>query len=218
MRMCFAAILGLSVACSGKPVVMAPSDAAADVPPDVAPDVRRETSVMDSRIDVVPRDAADSRGEDARADASPCLSGGVDGGAIHCPGYSNTRVIDLDWSSGPKGSSILAYSSSVGGFGGNDALVVRFTTPATTSPNLGHIGVAEYTGPPTFRVAKLSCTACDFGGGSPCQSPEDYFSVGSNSVGAASLAPSTTYYFNVHNVGCSGVCDVIVTLQKPTGL
>jgi len=130
-------------------------------------------------------------------------------GAIVCPGYANTRILPIKWD--PKGQQ-HELSASVGGFGANDILITQFTTGAS-SPDRGFTTMAESSGPPTTRVAKLSTIPCDlvppaYTG----QTPQFGLAFGSQ---PGYLQPNTVYYFNAKNVNCSGTCNVIVTLQAP---
>jgi len=129
----------------------------------------------------------------------------------------------------------LGYTANVGGFGPNDAVVVRFTTSAaTTSTATGYIQAVEYQDPPSGRTAALSAIPCDFtgglpkvGGGTNAFGPNDNAPWASISLvgpksGASTLLPSTTYYFNIRNspgstCGSSGSCNMLITLSKPSG-
>ena len=157
-------------------------------------------------------------------------TGGGGGGPISCPGFATTRVLDMNWTPKPQ----LGYTVNVGGFGPNDAIVVRFTTSAsTTSTAMGYIQAAEFSDPPSGRTAALSATPCDFvglpkvGGGTTAFGPGDiapkaYFTLFNPNTGNPTLLPSTTYYFNISNStpsSCqsSGSCNMIITLSKPSG-
>jgi hypothetical protein len=177
--------------------------------------------------------ASNAGGTSTAASATVSISGGGGGGGggpISCPGFATTRVVDMNWGPNPQ----LAYTSNVGGFGPNDAVVVRFTTSNITSATgKGYIQAAEYSGSPSGRTAALSATPCDFvglpkvGGGTNAFGPGDiapkaYFSLVAIKSDASTLQPSTTYYFNISNSPSStcqsiGSCDMIITLSKPSG-
>jgi hypothetical protein len=155
--------------------------------------------------------------------------GGGGGGPISCAGFAATRVIDIGWGSAQK-----VYTVNSGGFGPNDAVVVRFTTGSiTTSFNKGNISAVEFADPPSYRSGSLSDTPCDFtvglplvGGGSSVfandQGPFLYFTVFNRKSGAATLQANTTYYFNIINMPGStcqatGSCNMDMVLNKPSG-
>ncbi len=152
--------------------------------------------------------------------------GNTGGGVGSCAGFTSTRVLVLDWNNPTR-----VFTSSAGGFGANDAVVVQFTTGPNPSPagNLPKIVAAEYVSAPSGRIATLSDKACDFGSGlamgavtvNGATTVTMPFSVGPNNTGYyASLQPSTTYYINIKNApgstcGLSGSCDMYVDLLKP---
>jgi hypothetical protein len=162
--------------------------------------------------------ASNAGGTSPPASATVTIGGG--GGGITCTGFANTRVLPITWSSTGVGVPILVYSKDAGGFGPNDALVVSFTTPSGTSVNLGELDTGEYQSGTADIIMELSSTACDFSAArNTGQGVTFGFSVGPNSQGALPLNPSTTYYVNMkHNGTCTGVCNVIFTLKKPSGL
>jgi hypothetical protein len=182
--------------------------------------------------------ASNATGTSAPASATVTITGsGGGGGSVVCAGFPGTLSQGLAWD-GPGGvgaTSLTTYNS--GGFAGNGALVVQFTTPAVTTPptrGVGSISLVEFSGPPTPRTGALSTTPCDFATGITGQSvsstfagnpePKFYFTLGMSRPGYIQLQPSTTYYFNVDNFyggasECSPgpYCDVKVTLTKQPG-
>src|SRR5437867_2063557 len=71
--------------------------------------------------------ALNANGQSALASKTVTVStggGGGGGGAISCAGFNATHVIDMSWSSPVRTPSTM---------GGNDAIVVRFTTGSTNS-------------------------------------------------------------------------------------
>jgi hypothetical protein len=119
-------------------------------------------------------------------------------------------------------------TSDFGGFGPNDALVFKFTTPANggTLTKKGSVSAAEYGDPSASRYGTLSTVACDFAGTNaptitgttpPQQqifclatqtacSTNVSFGITFNPAksGAALLLPGTTYYVNIGNWHPSG--------------
>lgn len=146
-------------------------------------------------------------------------------GALSCPGYANTTVVDFTWA--PKTQVLKAVSS---GFGNSDIVVARFTTPANLARNgaYGYVSFVEYGGFSSERTAVLSTKECDFG--VAADSTHGYWANGkvgtsgtviftSNINAGVALQPSTTYYFNINNMyygapKCGGLsCPIGVTLQ-----
>jgi hypothetical protein len=184
--------------------------------------------------------ASNAGGTSAAAQATVTISGGGGGGGgpVACSAFPNTLSESLAWD-GPGGvgaTSLTTFDS--GGFTGNGALVVQFTTPAVTKPptrGVASIGLTEFSGPPTPRTGSLSTTPCDFTTGITGQAglsttfagspaPKFYFTLGMTRPGYIQLQPSTTYYLNVDNFyggvnECSPgpYCDVKVTLTKQPG-
>src|SRR4029078_3568457 len=86
------------------------------------------------------------------------------GGPITCSGFAETIVVDLPW--GLPGSGGVRVITK--GFGNNDIVVARFTTPATTAANVyASIAAAEYVDQKHQRTAALSRTPCDFSNPNP---------------------------------------------------
>ncbi|HEX3161143.1 MAG TPA: hypothetical protein VHQ92_01070 [Pseudolabrys sp.] len=155
---------------------------------------------------------------------------GSGGGGGSCPGQGFNKVINLtfNWTSPTR-----LFTSSQGGMGPNDAAILSFTTGNVTSPtnNLPHIVCAEFSSPPSQRIAVLSAQACDFSAqqwqgattsGTTVQIP---FTVNnpSNFGYYPILKLNTTYYFNLKNqpspsCASGGNCDVACDLIKPAGL
>ena len=160
--------------------------------------------------------------------------GGLGGGSwpVSCPGFSKTLNIDLSWAS--TGSATRLLTGNYGGFGSNDAVVVRFTPPAgSASYGSGTISMAEWGGGPVTRFSTISATPCDF-------SQSGWFSLYNVSTGTSLsyslqvggaqqawvtvLNPGTTYYLNVKNTTYTGTqtcsnstCDMFVDFYKPPG-
>ena len=146
--------------------------------------------------------------------AGPC------GGPITCQGFTNTRVMVANWQNPQR-----MYTSSYGGFGPTDALVIQFTAGSGSSTNnLPRLAGAEYNAAPAQRQATLSPTPCDFGhqpmpganaAGTTITIP---FAVGTgNNYGYYATVPSNaTWYLNVKNVpsgGCTSDCNMFFDLN-----
>lgn len=168
------------------------------------------------------------------SDQPPPSSGGP---IPACTGYANTKVIDASFPANGSGSNRYYYTSqnvftnATSGFGANDAIVVRFTTPASES----YMNVSMYetgsgsTGQPSYRTITMSREACDF---QVPRSGNAFYAV--NSTGFSvnisvatgtqryNLQPNTTYYVNVNNYVGSDLacmasrCDVFFLLTNPT--
>jgi hypothetical protein len=155
------------------------------------------------------------------------------GGAIACSGFSKTHVIDVNWS-GSTGN-VRVLTKDYGGFGSNEIVVARFTTPASSAPNVyAQIKAGQWIDADTARTAALSQTPCDFPSPNPLGrlattsgwgviSPSVTYAIGGSSSFYAILQPSTTYYFNIKNEvsgasTCSGSCNMFIELAKPNGL
>ena len=153
------------------------------------------------------------------------------GGAISCPGFDKTIVLDLNW--GAPGTAAPRLATS--GFGGNSITVARFTTPASTAPNVyAQIKSGQWVDAARETTASLSTSPCAFPYPNPVGrlatttvgvvSPSVTYAVGGSSLYYAILQPGTTYYFNIkHEVNgvqtcTSGSCNMFVELQKPNGL
>jgi hypothetical protein len=154
--------------------------------------------------------------------------GGGGGGNIVCnmPNGGATHVVNATW-----GTSQLYYSVNIGGFGPNDAIVVKFTTSSiTTATGKGSISAVEYADPQAPRTGALSASPCDFGasalplkGGGVAAfandtAPYSYFSLVNPKTGTATLQANTTYYWSIENSSCpSGSCNVLITFNKVPG-
>jgi len=157
------------------------------------------------------------------------------GGPISCAGFRATHVLDIPWGA-PSSAAPRVLTSSAGGFGNNEIVVGRFTTPASTAPGVfAVIKSAEWGDQQHLRTASLSQTPCDFSYPNPLgrlatttvgtPSPSVNYAIGGTSTYYAILQPSTTYYFNIKNEA-SGVstcapgesCNMFIELQKPRGL
>jgi hypothetical protein len=154
-------------------------------------------------------------------------------GQIACAGFARTVVIDLPWASTTAASRVL--TSSYGGFGANDALVVKLTVPAgVVSFSPGSINMAEWGTGGNPRYASLSTTACDFSTtnwfsdlwASGTISTPLYVGVPAPAYAGASLQAGQVYYLNIRNTdrwgnpSCSepsGYCNMFIDFYKPPG-
>ncbi len=129
------------------------------------------------------------------------------GGPIACPGFPRTLVIDAKVPDGTTGVNRY-YTESYGGFYSADALVLRFTAPATGDAyfriNLTESGTA--TGAAAFRTISLSSAACDFNPASASALvPADTGQGASYTLTTVAgqpgiqLVAGRTYYVNVKN-------------------
>lgn len=131
----------------------------------------------------------------------------------------------------------IAYSTySETGFRWNGAWAVRFTVPGTAQDaSFGSVQVAEFNGPPTYREATLSRTACDFrpidatGNNGPVavatgNTASLTFVAGASLPGYPGLAPGGAYYLNVRNylagsnaITCASPsrCDALANINLP---
>lgn len=174
--------------------------------------------------------ASNSGGTATTAPVTVTVTGSTGGGgSISCPGW-NTLVLDLNWASA---GNVAADSAGQGSFGNNEMVIARFTTPAGTAANLGHISAYEWPGGggPVPRTAALSATPCNVdtslaaGALTQASTPNIYYRVGGTDAYYPVLQPNTTYYFNIinrnsagsHSCG-AGVCPIRVELNKPQGL
>jgi len=153
-------------------------------------------------------------------------------GALSCSGFNKTLVIDVAWSSTTAATRYV--TQQYGGFGANDALVVRFTPPAGASFGSGALSGAEYSGPTTTRTGKISTSPCDFSTATQFTLYNAFSASTFNlpiQVGGTQLAwtmlmaPGTTYYLNIKNTDKKGIatcaagkyCDMFVDFLKPQG-
>lgn len=133
-------------------------------------------------------------------------------GALSCPGYNNTYVVDLKYQRSGD-------FKDVGTFGQGDLLIARFTTPTTLANRgaEGLIAVGEYAGngEQFYRTAVLSATPCSFTAAGNALATGTGPTVYFNNY---PLSPGTTYYFQINNTyrgspSCNdGNCPVRVTL------
>jgi len=140
-----------------------------------------------------------------------------------CPGFTNTRVIPLSWT-----NPVRQYTSSYGGFGVNDAVVVEFTTGnLSSSSSLPHIVAVEFQSSPSSRIATLSKTPCDFGPQAmPGASTEGYTVTMAFALGTGYnwgyyplLELNTKYYVNIKNnanpvCAANNNCNMSIDLLK----
>ena len=159
--------------------------------------------------------------------------GGGGGWPLQCPGFTKTLNIDLPWASTDSNTRLL--TSNYGGFGRNDAMVVRLTPPAGSgSASSGTVSMAEYGGGPITRFSTISTTPCDF-------SQSGWFTTYNVSTGTSLsyslqvggaqqawitlLMPGIPYYLNVTNTTYTGTqtctsgsnCDMFLDFYKPPG-
>jgi hypothetical protein len=161
--------------------------------------------------------------------------GGGGGGSADCTpqGYPSTKNASFTWPT--DGSVHQILPGDYGGMGPNDALVIKFTTPSSTtsSTGAGFINAIEYPSSSSpARSGSVSTVPCDFTGGAvedKCGGATTAFANnGEPNVGLTylqsrscklNLQPNTTYYFNIintpGNVGCT-VCDMLIQFQKPS--
>jgi hypothetical protein len=164
----------------------------------------------------------------------PAPGGGGGGADCSSQGFVHTRFIDIGWpASGTSWNTI-----AMGGFGTNDALVIKFTPPAGSASavnQVGSISLAEYGDPLTGRYAVLSTSACDFNGtGGAFTVPALQVSstiswslqVGRKDAGPyVQLNAGTSYYLNLKNRSSDGVsptcasgsCNMVINWLKPPG-
>jgi hypothetical protein len=152
-------------------------------------------------------------------------------GAISCSGFNNTKVIDATFPSNGGATTRLytyngIFSNGAGaGWGARDAVVLRFTAPATGDQYMS-VALAA-TGGMVTRTMNLSSNACDF---SQSAGSIYYIESGSLSLDFSSgsspyvryvLNPGQTYYLNMANLGggnfsCpDSTCDAVILLQNP---
>ncbi len=131
----------------------------------------------------------------------------------------------------------VAYSLlSETGLQWNGVWAVRIGVPGTApDAAFGSLQVAEFGGPPTYREATLSRTACDFrpidttGLNGPLayafgNSASLAFIIGASTPSYPGLAPGGVYYFNIRNylsgsstITCAspGRCDALTNVNMP---
>lgn len=148
-----------------------------------------------------------------------------------CGQYPATLYTDFGTAGG------IAYSTlSETGLQWNGVWAVRIGVPGTASAGaFGSLQVAEYGGPPTYREATLSRTACDFRpvDATGINGPLAYatgntaslpFLIGASTPNYPGLAPGGVYYFNVRNylagsstITCAspGRCDALTNVNMP---
>lgn len=143
---------------------------------------------------------------------------------MKCEGFSDT-----DWLYPVWGSSTRLTTQTLGGFRGNEALVVAFQVPANAPVSTGspsRVTVAEWIDLGQLRQAFLSTKPCDFSTttllrGSYTSDTSIYFSFDVGTVKRSSsvpiVAPGTWLYLNLRNAnpaGCPNSCNVF-TLISP---
>ena len=164
------------------------------------------------------------------------------GAVINCgTQYSATKVIDATFpAAGATGnrytvttSGVFSNGASTGLFA-NDALVLRFTAPATdTSLSMIMYGTNTPTGMPVTRTMTLSTRACDFdvpASADALYAGDDSQTLalslrtdGGQSFGYLSLQAGQTYYLNLKNASkgvntctnATGRCDIYFSLTNP---
>jgi hypothetical protein len=143
-----------------------------------------------------------------------------------CSGFDNTRVMVMNWANPTR-----LLTSSYGGFGANDAVVVQFTTGSVASNTLVTLAAAEYGSTPSYRIATLSTTPCDFsrqpdwGANSEGNSVSlPFVVISGNTYGFyPKLKGNTTYYVNIKNgpnanCAANANCNMLIELSKPAGI
>jgi hypothetical protein len=157
--------------------------------------------------------------------------GGGGGGSTDTTACTNLgltpHVISVPWV-----ASQLIYTVNNGGFGPSDAIVLKFTTPATipAGTGLGKVSAVEYNSSPSTRSGSLSPNPCEFGlpgtlpgaGFAGANGPSISFKLPGSTKTALLLQANTTYYFNIRNdpgstCSSNGSCDMLITLSKPSG-
>ena len=148
-------------------------------------------------------------------------------GTISCAGFNKTLNINLPWIGTATTGRVL--TSSFGGFGANDAMVVQLHPPAgVLSSANGNIALYEWGGGPIARLSVISTTPCDFStanaatlfNASKGSDPRFWLQVGGTQTpGIVLLQPGVTYYLNVKNSGCpTGTkCEMGMDFAKPAG-
>jgi hypothetical protein len=148
--------------------------------------------------------------------------------------FAAVHVVDLPWGAIGTGN-VRVYTKDHGGFGHNEAVVIRFTTPnkaQSSATSLGNIAGLQYINPAlSGRTSKLSDKPLDFAGAfSGADTVGAMFSVGVQVTRMGTpyplLQPGKTYYFNVKNEDGAGrsTCapgqqaNMIFELYKPAGL
>ena len=153
----------------------------------------------------------------------------VGGGAWppSCSGFSKTVAIDLLWNQ--ASDPIRLYTNNYGGFGANDAMVIRLNPPASGASSIdGYISAGEYGGGSVQRLAVISTSPCDFdtSGATTVWNAQGGTSVnfglqlgGAQKTYSFLMQPGTPYYVNVKNTTCSGgaQCNMSIDYHKPPG-
>ena len=175
--------------------------------------------------------------------------------AVNSGGTGNAASANISWVSAPPAPPGLCaqfpavlytdFGSSGGvahsylsetGFRWNGVWAVRVAVPGTApDAAFGSMQVAEFGGPPTYREATLSRTACDFrpvdasGNNGPSAFANGItasltFIIGASTPTYPGLAPGGTYYLNVRNylsgsntITCAspGRCDALTNVNMP---
>lgn len=144
-----------------------------------------------------------------------------------CPGFANTRVINIPW-----GNPVRVYTRDYGGFGVNDIIVAKMHVGnISTGSSLPRLTAAEYQSSPSSRTAVLSATPCDLG---PQPTPgatnigNSITAVFATGTGSGYgyypvLNLNTDYYLNMkNNTGATctstGLCDMFLELIGASNL
>jgi hypothetical protein len=157
---------------------------------------------------------------------TPPPSGSI-AAACSAAGYPNPRVIQMDWNNQSR-----LYTKDVGGFGGNDVLVVALTVPASATPTPANgaksvLYGSEWIDLPVSRTGYLSKSPCDFsmsfGKNTWTESigPRQYFTVGTTRIysNTPAVAPGGTVYWNIKNTypeQCLGSCNFFTAFTPGT--
>ena len=155
----------------------------------------------------------------------PTSTGGTPPTVLSCQGFRATKVIDATVPAGNVGN-LLYFTSKFGGFGQQDALVIRFQAPPSDS-NFVISAVTASGATTSFHSWVLASEPCIFdpaaaaaiGGAAQTKT---MFSLSMSSDGSQmnNLIPGKTYFLNVsHRVydqwACSGsTCDMLFTFTN----
>lgn len=153
--------------------------------------------------------------------ATVAAAGGFTGS---CPGFATTNLVTMNWASPSRLAPIT--------MGANDIVIVQFTTGnVSTTTSLETLSGAEWSSPPSSRIATLSSTPCDFSAQTapganigPSNSITAKFGLGTGT--GFSYYPvlnlNSTFYLNIKNApsptcASGGICDLFMDLLKVGG-
>ena len=179
--------------------------------------------------------------------ASKSVQVGAVTGAISCPGFTKTLVVNWDWASSL--SKVDTYQTQ-GGLGTNGILVIPFTPTGPADNVEVKFSAANYPAANMVNTKRLAISTqpCDLNPSEPASvasgsTPSLAYVIGTAPVNfinglpsAASLTPGVQYYLNVAErkgvtanlpsgtqtcVPTAGsfypACELRLSLQKPTG-